>query len=326
MTATNKHSTAIELNGPFDQAVATAYNEAGDGYINYADGDPRQPFAFDGHYAYGDRYIWQILDAKLVALRSAGATTLLVVDMGCGPGTWLRRVVVRAHSLGFEAISARGFDIACHQIRRARDLSEHLVSRLGIRLSFDIGDALEPLPESDNSIDLCLCLCGVLNHIPVTDIPRVLGEIARVTAGEFITTVRSIGSTPTVYVDTIEHAHRFLQDNQLNRLDVEFRSGRHFSINSHLFSAAELRSLASAQFLIEDLRGLDLFHGRFASDPRWNPSGLNSNQKFSSELEHLEHIYCRDCEFIDHATHLLLRGKPWHIQQGQPISRFLPAA
>jgi SAM-dependent methyltransferase len=90
----------------FDPAVAAAYNESGDDYIAYADGDPRQLFAFDGQYAYGDRRIWELLDAKLRALRTSGAQSVRILDLGCGPGTWLRRIVTRARTLGFTSIVA----------------------------------------------------------------------------------------------------------------------------------------------------------------------------------------------------------------------------
>jgi len=293
----------------FDPAIATAYNESGDDYIAYADGDPRKLFAFDGQYAYGDRRIWDLLDAKLRALRTSGAQSVRILDLGCGPGTWLRRIVTCARTLGFTSIVARGFDIADGQIRRARELSANLFGLHGVSLTFEVGDIFEPLREPDTSVDLCLCLCGVLNHLPAADLSAVLDEISRVTAGHFITTVRAVGSMPTVYVDAIEHARRFRQDNQTNRLDVEFQNGRRVSLNSHLFSAAELRLLVAAHLDIEDLSGLDLFHGRFASDPRWNPPGWGLKDHFAGELEQLEKSYCRDAEFIDHATHLLLVAK-----------------
>jgi hypothetical protein len=42
----------------------------------------------------------------------------------------------------------------------------------------------------------------------------------------------------------------------------------------------ELRSYFLAHFDIEDLRGLDLFHNRFAPDPRWNPASLAVDTSF----------------------------------------------
>jgi SAM-dependent methyltransferase len=290
-------------------AIATAYNQAGDKYLAYADGDPDRLYAFDGQYSHGDRCIWELLDTKLRALRAAGATSIRILDLGCGPGTWLRRVVTRARVLGFDSISARGFDIADAQVRRARELATDLSNLPGVRLSFEIGDIFEPLAESDTSVDLCVCLCAVLNHIPTPDLSAVLAEVARVTAGCFVTTVRAVGSTPTVYVDAIEQARRFRQDNLTNRLDVEFQDGHRVSLNSHLFSAAELRSLVAPHLDIDDIRGIDLFHGRFAADPRWNPRDTGTHSQFCGELDQLEKAYCRDAEFIDHATHLLLVGR-----------------
>jgi SAM-dependent methyltransferase len=92
--------------------VANIYNQAGDDYVSYADGDPSQPFAFDGLHAYADRCVWAALETKLTELRATGASSVRFLDAGCGPGTWLRRLVLRARALGFRNITARGFDIA----------------------------------------------------------------------------------------------------------------------------------------------------------------------------------------------------------------------
>ena len=244
----------------FDYAVASAYNRAGEKYVAYADGDPSRLYAFDGQYAYGDRCVWEALFSKLCALRASGAKSIRILDIGCGPGTWLRRIVTRARALGFTSIVARGFDIAGGQIRRAQDYSSDLARLPGIDLTFETGDVLEPLPEADCSVDLCLCLCGVLNHVEATDHPAIFTEIARVTKGCFVTSVRTIGSTPTVYVDAIEQARQFRQDNRNNRLDVEFQNGRRISLPSHLFSADELRGLIAPHLDVEDICGLDLFN------------------------------------------------------------------
>jgi SAM-dependent methyltransferase len=304
-----------------DRAIATAYNQAGDNYLNYADGDPARLFAFGGRYGYGDRRIWEQLDARLRALHASGADTVRVLDLGCGPGTWLRRVVTRAREIGFRHISARGFDIAEDQVRRARELSAALGRQRGVDLSFGIGDICESYPEKDGSVDLTLCLCGVLNHLPAQDIPPIFREIARVTRGDFVTTVRAIGSTPTVFVGAIEEARSFRQDNRNSRLDVEFQNGRRVSLHSHLFAAAELQALAAVHFGIRELLGLDLFHGRFCEDPRWNPGNCPRSTKFDGELQRLERLYCRDADFINRATHLLLVGTPHAIARSFAAKR-----
>src|ERR1700684_4455168 len=78
--------------------VADIYNRAGDDYVSYADGDPSQPFAFDGMHAYADRCVWAVLETKLTDLRASGASSVRFLDAGCGPGTWLRRLVICARA------------------------------------------------------------------------------------------------------------------------------------------------------------------------------------------------------------------------------------
>ena len=120
------------INHGATHTVAAIYNQAGDDYVSYADGDPSQPFAFDGMHAYADRCVWAVLEKKLTDLRGSGASSVRLLDAGCGPGTWLRRLVIRAHALGFSSITARGFDIAQAQIQRARLASRNLSSLPGV--------------------------------------------------------------------------------------------------------------------------------------------------------------------------------------------------
>ena len=60
--------------------VADIYNQAGDDYVSYADGDPSQPFAFDGMHAYADRCVWAVLEKKLTDLRASGASSVSLLD------------------------------------------------------------------------------------------------------------------------------------------------------------------------------------------------------------------------------------------------------
>jgi SAM-dependent methyltransferase len=291
------------------QAIANAYDKAGPRYGIYADGDVRKLFAFDGRYAHGDRKTWDAIEIALRGMRAGGKETLKVLDLGCGPGTWLRRAVTRARQLGFTHIEALGLDIATVQLQRARIHARALAEQEGIAIRFERGDLRGRLAVPDRGIDLCLCLNGVLNHVPPSELPSVFAEIARVTSGWFLATVRAVGSTPTVYIDELSAARRFHQDNRQNRLEVEFHNGSRAAFDSHLFARRELQSLAARHFEIDDLRGLDLFHGRFAADPRWNPQGGMSSGHFNEELERLENRYCRDPGFMDHATHLLLAAR-----------------
>src|ERR1700732_806441 len=152
------------------------------------------------------------------------------------------------------------------------------------------------------SVDLTLCLYSVLSHLPVASLPKISAEVARVTSGHFIATVRSVGSTPTISVDSLEKARRFKHDNSRDRGEIGVWDGRHIELSFHLFTASELRSCFLHHFEIEDLRGLDLFHNRFAPDPRWNPASLAVDQLYD-ELERLEETYATSSGFMERATH-----------------------
>ena len=286
--------------------VAAAYNQAGGDYVTYADGDPTHLFEFDGLHAYADRRVWTLLDKKLTDLHANGTRSIRILDAGCGPGTWLRRLVTRARALGFTTITARGFDVARAQIQRARLLAKDLCGIPGITLTFDVADLTAELPEADASVDLTLCLYSVLSHLPVASLPKISAEVARVTSKHFIATVRSVGSTPTISVDSIEKARHFKHDNSRDRCEIELCDGRHIELSFHLFTGSELRNCFLDHFDIEDLRGLDLFHNRFAPDPRWNPASLTVDKRFSNELERLEETYATSSGFMERASHLLL--------------------
>jgi SAM-dependent methyltransferase len=176
--------------------VAAAYDHAGGDYLVYAVGDPRLLFAFDGLHAFADRRVWTLLEAKLTDLRAAGATSISILDAGCGPGTWLRRLVTRARVLGFTDITARGFDRSREQVQHARLLARDLCEISGINLTFDVADLTGELPDVDGSVDLTLCPCGVLRHLPVPSLPKT--GLARVTSEHFVTTVRSVGRPPAI--------------------------------------------------------------------------------------------------------------------------------
>jgi hypothetical protein len=45
------------------------------------------------------RRFWTLLEAKLTDSRATSGSSISILDAGCGPGTWLRRLVTRAHVL-----------------------------------------------------------------------------------------------------------------------------------------------------------------------------------------------------------------------------------
>src|ERR1700730_12696780 len=251
--------------------VANIYNQAGDDYVTYADGDPSQPFAFDGLHAYADRCVWAALETKLADLRASGASSVRFLDAGCGPGTWLRRLVLRSRTLGFSCITARGFDIAQAQIKRARLAARNFSGFPGVNLTFDVADLADRLPESDASVDLTLCLYSALSHLPVASLKDIATEIARVTSGHLITTVRPVGSTPTAFVDSVANVRRLKQDHVRDQCEIDCSDGRRLFWLQGLITAMQLPDHFSGCCDIEDLRGLALFHCRFTPDSRWNP-------------------------------------------------------
>jgi SAM-dependent methyltransferase len=288
--------------------IATVYDQAGEDYIAYADGDPERLFCFDGLHAYADRRLWSRLETMLNDRRRAGATSISILDAGCGPGTWLRRLVTHARQLGFANITARGFDVAQSQIEVAQRMAHELAGCPGVNLRFEVADLTGRLREADASVDMVLCLYSVLSHLSVASLPEVAGEIARVARQHFITTVRAIGSTPTIFVGSIDRACHFSLDHSADRCEVELRSGQRIAVPFHLFSAHELGNCFSRYFDIEDLCGLDIFHNRFIPDRRWNPPSLQVDQQISGHLGQLEETYARNPCFMERATHLLLVG------------------
>lgn len=296
-------------NEPRTSLVAKAYDLSGATYGSYADGDTSDLFRFSGMHGYADYSVWASIMAKLSEIRLSGATSLHVLDAGCGPGTWLKRLVTCAREMGFAEILARGFDLSAAQIQQARVSCRGLSSLPGVSLEFTVGDLTHALPEADESVDLTLCLYSVLSHLPPAEHPAVAKELARVTRGYFITTVRSLGSMPSGIVASIDDVRRLRQDQRRNWCEVELADGTRVAFDFHLFSAEELRSHFLGTFEIEALEGLDFFHGRFAADPRWNPKGHDLPYVLAQELAKLEKNFAANPEFNDHANHLLLIGR-----------------
>jgi SAM-dependent methyltransferase len=303
--AVHSHRFALAVGS---RNIAAIYNQAGGDYLAYADGDPDRLFCFTGFHGYADRHVWSLVERKLSDLRASGARSVTVLDAGCGPGTWLRRIVTYARQLGFSEIRARGFDAALAQVQIARRLADPLTKLARVELKFDVGDLLNPLSEEDVSVDITLCLYSVLSHLPVPELARIAKELARVTKGSFITTVRAVGSLPTAFVGTVEHARHLKLDHDQDKCEVEFYNGCRAALNFHLFTVRELQNLFCPWFNTETIRGLDIFHSRFAPDGRWNPATVACDERLSQELARLEEIYAADPVFIDRATHLLFLG------------------
>ncbi len=288
--------------------TARAYDAAGRDYLTYADGDGAELFSFNSCYSFADREIWRRLDATLTHLAASGRRTVRLLDVGCGPGTWLRRMALRARQLGFVDVVAHGLDISPAMIALAEADAAMLADR-PIRLSVSLDDVTQGLRYADNSFDITVCLYGVLNHLPVATHDHVAAELSRVTAERLFVTVRTVGSLPTIYVDALEHACAFHQDNKADRMDVDLVDGRHLAFTSHLFTGQDLRRVFEPYLAGSALVGLDVFHSRFASNPHWNPPAIADQDAFETDLDALEQRYASDPHFIDRAAHILLIGE-----------------
>lgn len=257
---------------------------------------------FPGLSSHADCKVWRKIETALRNLKSAGRSEISILDAGCGTGTWLVRTARRACELGFTTVRARGFDMSEDMIRTAR---RHMGA---CECEFDVGDLAAPFPEATGSVDLTLSLSGALNHLSGKTHARVARELARVTSGHLLLSARTVGSLPTIFVDRIENAQDFIQDHKSERFDVDLADGRHLSFTTHLFSAAELLELFEPLDAALSLVGLDVFHSRFSTNPRWNPTTLPYADLFEHELSKLEDRCCCDPAFIDRAAHILLHA------------------
>ncbi len=290
--------------GASDEA-GSAYDAVADDYLRYADGSVEQLFAFDSRYAFADREVWRRIDAALVEMRTQGRETIRILDLGCGPGTWLLRAALHARALGFSQVAARGIDISAELIGLAQR-SAGRITVPGVAIDFAVRDIEAALAdEQSGCCDLVLCLYGVLNHLPAPRHSAIAAELARVTAAHLILTVRAAGSPPSVFVTGIEDTLAYHQDHDHDRLTVDLKDGRHLEFYSHLFTAQEVRDLFAPCFGMRELAGLDLFHSRFKNDPHWHRDAPD-DARFVSRLGGLERLCANDPEMIDHAAHILL--------------------
>ena len=297
----------IEISSVLPVGTACAYDSAGTDYVAYADGDVTAPFDFTGSLSFADRTIWLKLEAKLAQLAADGRRSLRILDAGCGPGTWLRRIILYAHEFGFTSIDAFGVDLSSEMIALANTAMPSDMP--GLTINICRGDLTEKLPFADNYFDITLCLFGVLNHIPISFQAQLAAELARVTLDTCFVTVRSVGSLPTVYVDKLEHATFYHENNDTHWLDVVMADGRCLGFPSRLFACEDLRRLFEPHLGSHAMFGLDVFHSRFVLDPQWNPASLGEQSAFEEGLDRLEQLYASRPEFIDRAAHILLVGE-----------------
>ena len=288
--------------------TARAYNRVAAAYLDHAEGRPADLFAFHGAHGFTDRALWTRLDAMLVRMWTEGRRAIRILDAGCGPGSWLLRLVLRARDLGFAAIDGVGVDLSPTMIDIARSRL-HLAADSHIGLRFDVADLISALAEEDEeSFDIVLCLNGVINHMTTEERRRAVDAMERVCGGEIFVTAYSVGGSPSIYLADAYDARQFAQDNERDQLEINLQDGRHLVLPSHLFRAEELADLFAERMVRLELIGLDLFHARFGDNPRWNPKGLDHTQR-DAELDRLERLCEGLPEMVDSASQILFHGR-----------------
>lgn len=302
VTSTNRTSTNL------CRSTATAYNVTEKSYQNYAARDVSRLFELSGQYGFADREIWRRLDATLIRMAAEDNSLISLLDVGCGPGTWLQRVALRARELGFERVNATGVDTSPIMIEIAKSSAARIDDR-AIRLQYIVHDITKGSAFGNHEFDLCLCLYGVLNHLPRETHRRAACELARVTGNSLFVTVNAVGGQPANYVDFATDVAHFPQYETDDVVGVYLMDRQHLEFPSHRVSSIELLALFEDHLAETTLVGIDVFHTRFAPDARWNPSVIDFQQEFELDLSDLEYRYASDPRFVNRAAHILLIGE-----------------
>ena len=167
------------------RSTKEAYNDA-DGYGVYEAGEIDDDlfieddlFDFDkSQHSYPDKKLWQTLQTLLDRL-SEQKKVLQILDMGCGTGTWLLRILAYCRSKGVY-VHAVGIDLVPSMIEKAgRRLCRYrrLYPDFAFSLVFEEVDARKQVPFSDRTFDLTLCFYTVLNHLLPQDLQRAINEM-----------------------------------------------------------------------------------------------------------------------------------------------------
>jgi len=290
--------------------TAHAYDHVGDEYACYADGK-----AGTNRFAHGDMILWDAIRRAIDELHCAGVSSLRVLDAGCGPGTWARRIASYANRLGL-GIHAIGFDISERQLEIARNHPENLTEDepdITRKLEFLYHDLAEPFPWTAHQFHLVLCNYVVLNHLPKSVLPRAIEQLCHVGAYRVIASVRSVGSPPTGCIIGTEKLREYHQDCRRGELAIELKDGSKHLLTFNIYSAETLRSLFAPHGIVLDLRAIDIFHTRFAPDMNWTGelvSGLPGRKEIMTKLKEIEESLCRQPGWIDHGTHVLIVAQP----------------
>lgn len=297
------------------RTIADAYDHAGVDYVSYADGDGLDdPSIGHDRFAHADGIVWKAIRDAIDQINQAGGHTLRVLDAGCGPGTWIRRIAAYANSLSL-AFEAVGFDISKGQL----DIARRSVAGCGVRgrwkITFIEHDLARPLPWSDGHFHIALSNYVVLNHLPKTALPRAVEELCRVCSHRVIASVRSLASPPTGCIVGTEQVREYHQDCDRGELKILLKDGTEHRLTFNLYSADTMKALFAGHSRVVDVRAIDLFLSRFAPDENWTAhaiNGLPGRLEVMRKLEEIEEPLCRLPGWVDHGTHILVVAEPSH--------------
>ena len=291
------------------KSTKDVYSDLSKVYTGYADGEiDRDLFDFATRlYAFEDARLFEYLVARIDAfIRAKELDRIRVLDIGCGPGTWLLRLHSHYRSQQCK-VSGVGMDYAPGMIEDALAHKKTYCKKnkmKDIEIDFVIGDICEPLNQYDDSeFDITLCLNTVLNHLPVAKMTDAIREIMRVTRGFNLTTVKPVGGLRTAYVCPVDDVRELRQvEDTLSFLD---RDGHECVINSHLFVYYEICSLFQSVARIRDCWGLGVCYSRFMAN-RASDQGLPREDLVQAEIEAIEEKLSRKPHMIDLANHILI--------------------
>lgn len=285
-----------------------AYNCFCKEYEIYADGRVTENlFDYENRsHGFADKKTMEKIEQQITKFLNNEKQTLKILDIGCGPGTWLRRIVDRFGISKGVKIECVGVDISETLLYLAKERFEKYSVKNGgnINMKFQWTDLTETLPFEDNEFDLTLCLYTVLNHIPANKIRTVVKEISRITNGVNITSVKPVGGLPTVYVCDIKDVINYKQS--FDTLSFLHKSGDEWRVCSHLFKRKEIVGLFNNFGKVEECLGLGIFFPRFEFQTDWKTDdGIESYRTLKNEMEKMEMAHWSNPRWVDMANHIM---------------------
>lgn len=308
--------SAAPLSAATSRAVAGAYDHVGQDYGRYADGEALdEPAAGASRFAHADAIVWETIIQAIDLLRAGGAANIRVLDAGCGPGTWIKRIAGYANRKGL-GVEAVGIDISSAQLEIARRHSGNCEARdpnVRRHIEFATHDLADPLPWPGGHFHIVVCNYVVLNHLTRSTVARAVGELCRVASHRVIATVRAVASPPTGCIVGTEQVRDYRQDCGRGELALVLQDGTRHRLTFNVYTAEALKALFAAHAAVVDLRAIDLFLSRFAPEARWTAklvNGLSGRQDVVRKLKELEEPLCRLPGWVDHGTHVLIVAQP----------------